>query len=312
MGRQPIVTLLHCLQEAMIKALIGPDGSPTLAAAVNGIPIYLDNFAVKCLAKGDAKLRQRFAAVCRGGADLLFSIINAVELVGPQGASATAIKSFLNELGPHWFPVQMELQTVMDRESKGQDYGACCFCSDLLQAYFKSRTSGDVPGSGTVIDLSADNFFKLGLFVDWLLPRRDELRQKRAEFDAMLIEGVRKCRVKSKRDRNWLNIALPVRQFEPRKPATFAYHHLMRNLIDDRGDTLKQGDGNDFFHSVMASAYASFAALDRHWKRRIERLPKPNSLARIYYEPELPQMIADIEAALLQLKSQTRAAGILR
>ena len=72
----------------------------------------------------------------------------------------------------------------------------------------------------------------------------------------------------------------------------------------------KKGDGNDFFHSVMASAYASFAALDQHLKRRIERLPKPNNLARIYYEPELPQMIADIEAALLQLKSQTKAGRI--
>lgn len=163
----------------MIKALIGPDGLPTFAAAVNGIPIYLDNFAVKRLAKGDAKLRERFAAACHGGADLLFSVINAVELLGPQGTSAAAIKSFLNELGPHWFPVQMELQTVMDRESKGQDYGACCFCSELLQAYFKSRTSDNVPGSGRVIDLSADNFFKLGLFADWLLPRRDELAKKR-------------------------------------------------------------------------------------------------------------------------------------
>ena len=194
----------------------------------------------------------------------------------------------------------------MDRESKGQGLGACCFCGELLKAYFNSRTSDDLPGSGRVIDLSADNFFKLGLFVDWLLPRRDELRQKRVEFDATLIDKVKRGRVKSK-----LNFALPVGQFEPRKPATFARHHLIRNLIDDRGDTLKQGDGNDFFHSVMASAYASFAALDQHWKRRVERLPKPNNLARIYYERELPQMITDIESALLQLKSPTRAAGIL-
>jgi len=29
-----------------------------------------------------------------------------------------------------------------------------------------------------------------------------------------------------------------------------------------------------------------------------ERMPKPNQLARIYYEPELDQMIDDIETAL--------------
>jgi len=61
----------------------------------------------------------------------------------------------------------------------------------------------------------------------------------------------------------------------------------------------------------MASAYANFAALDKHWKRRIANLPKPNSLARIYYEPELALMIADVESGLLQLKSLKQPTAIL-
>jgi hypothetical protein len=41
----------------------------------------------------------------------------------------------------------------------------------------------------------------------------------------------------------------------------------------------------------MASAFATFGAIDKQWKRRIAALPTPNQLARIYQEPELDQMI---------------------
>ena len=58
---------------------------------------------------------------------------------------------------------------------------------------------------------------------------------------------------------------------------------------------LKNGDGRDFCHSVVGAAYGSLAALDKHWKRRVEALPKPNGLAKIYYEPELGQLVNDLE-----------------
>jgi len=52
----------------------------------------------------------------------------------------------------------------------------------------------------------------------------------------------------------------------------------------------------DFCHAVLAAAFASVATLDKHWKRRIEGLPKPNKLARIYYSPELDNMVADVDS----------------
>jgi hypothetical protein len=57
----------------VIHALINSSGQPSLAASVNGISIYLDNWAIKNFAKGDAKLRERFVAVANNGADILFS-----------------------------------------------------------------------------------------------------------------------------------------------------------------------------------------------------------------------------------------------
>ena len=304
----PWVTLKKEHAEAMIRAVIGPDGAPTFQSSVGGIPVYLDNFAIKYFAKGDRALRSRFLTALQQGADLLFSLNNAVELVGPQGHSAEAFKGFLDEIGPHWFPIEMDLTIVLDRESKGHDYSKRCFSGELLKAYFQARTSADVPGSGRVIDLSSDSFFKLGLFADWLRPHKDHFDAQRAKFDGILLNGVKKCRAKAVQGRNWLDYALPT-QSDSAKLATFAYYSLMRNLIADRGDTLKEGDGSDFFHAVMASAYSTFAALDKHWKRRIENLPKPNRLARIYYEPELPQMVTDIEAAVSHLKSRGSAGA---
>jgi hypothetical protein len=84
-------------------------------------------------------------------------------------------------------------------------------------------------------------------------------------------------------------------------PATFTYVHLVRNLvINAKAQRLKEGDGVDFCHAVMATAFSSVATLDKHWKRRIESLPKPNGLARIYYGAELDRMVTDIESWLKQ------------
>jgi hypothetical protein len=58
-------------------------------------------------------------------------------------------------------------------------------------------------------------------------------------------------------------------------------------------------DGIDFGQAVIGTAYASVATLDKHWKRRVDKiLPKPNRLAKIYYQPELDKMVRDIERFL--------------
>lgn len=61
--------------------------------------------------------------------------------------------------------------------------------------------------------------------------------------------------------------------------------------------TLKKGDGRDLCHAVLGAGYGSIAALDKHWKRRVESLPTPNGLARIYYATQLDQLVTDLEAA---------------
>ena len=69
--------------------------------------------------------------------------------------------------------------------------------------------------------------------------------------------------------------------------------------------TLKKGDGRDLCHAVLGSAYGSLAALDKHWKRRVEALPKPNGLARIYSANELDKLVGDLEGAANEMRKHT-------
>lgn len=99
----------------------------------------------------------------------------------------------------------------------------------------------------------------------------------------------------SKRDALWLDKKLPRILFHPSRPAFFVYMNLLR-IMAVEATSLKPGDAMDFCHAVVASAFASFATLDKHWKRRVEGLPKPNGLARIYFGPELDAMVTDMES----------------
>lgn len=89
----------------MIEIKAQRNGKLDLFISVTGPAVYLDNFAIKELAKGDASRRRRFLAAVNRGAELLFSVANAAELTGFQDGSFTEVRAFLEEIGPHWFPV---------------------------------------------------------------------------------------------------------------------------------------------------------------------------------------------------------------
>ena len=277
------------------------NGEPTLESSVRGIAIYLDTFAISKHSRGDASLRRRFIAVLHDGADLLFSLANASEISGSQGSSSQALKEFLDEVGPNWYPIEMLTEEVMRREAKGLPASECCLAQEALRAFFSNRTYGYVAGSGRVIDLSGA-FFRLGAFVEWLGPERDHLLHQSRKLDEVMQDGVRKLRAKHKKNRSWLDDVLPQPQFDPSRAATFAHFSFMRELIKDSGYQLRKGDGIDFCHAVMATAFSTFATLDKQWKRRVENLPKPNKIPRVYYEPELGALVADVETALAELR----------
>ena len=82
-------------------------GTPVVVAETKGYGIYLDNDSLIDLAKGSAQRQSRFVDALRSKATLLFSWANAIEVSGPQYASADAVRAFLNSIGPHWVPLEL-------------------------------------------------------------------------------------------------------------------------------------------------------------------------------------------------------------
>jgi hypothetical protein len=281
----------------MIRATANADGPLfTLNTSVNGPVVYLDNWAIIKLAKGDTSRRQRFLAAVQCGIDLIFSVTNAAELSGPQGRSEDMVRAFLDEIGPRWFPARLDPTEIVKREQSGQCRGAVIIDEDFLKSYVADQMRPYRPGSGKVLAL-CDDFFRLGSLLDRVGPQRESISRTSAEFDAMLRNKMCRLYELSKRDPIMFERVLPLVPFHPAWPASFVFRNLLR-IMTVESHSLKKGDGLDFCHTVVACAFASFAALDKSWKHRAERLPKPSQLARIYSEAELDQMVTDMEMCL--------------
>jgi hypothetical protein len=263
----------------------------TFNAFVRGLPIYLDNWAIINLAKSAPSLRGRFVDAILTGGDLLFSMANVVELIGPQGRSSDLVKSFLDELGPHWFPVELNPMTVVQREQQGLPPAQSCLSRGLMNAFVENRAA-----TGYAAAPFREDFFRLGTVLDWVA-QSQPLRIKSGRLDEAMRNAIPRFRTDYKQN------PLPLDQrcapaFDPSRPATFTSWNLLRTLIVE-SHPMKAHDGLDFCHAVMASSFAEIATLDTQWKRRVESLRKPNQLARIYGPLELDQMVKDMETCLV-------------
>ncbi len=278
----------------MIQIKAQRNGKLDLFISIAGPAVYLDNFAIKELAKGDPSRRQRFLAAMNRGGELLFSVANAAELTGFQGGSFSNVRSFLEEIGPRWFPVELNPHDVVTRELSGKKPDESCFSDKFMRDYMGYR-AGNKPLEQNI----STDFFRLGPIMDWLAPQRDSIARGKADLDEKLIKIIKEHRAKYDADPQWLDRAFRRLTADQAPRATFVYNNLIRTLIlETKSYQLKRNDGIDFCHAVIASAFTSFATLDKSWKRRIDNLPKPNKLACIYYAQELDQMVDDINSSL--------------
>jgi hypothetical protein len=284
----------------MLNLISSHDGAMfTVNASLTGAAVYLDNFAIMDLAEGDVERRQQFIAALQSGpVDLLFSASNVVDLSGPLGKSRDAAKILLDEVGPHWFPVELDPAIVVDREKKGIIPAFSCLSERLLRDLFADRLKAQ---SGKIIVVSSD-LFGLGAVLEWISPQRDSLRDGIVKLDDALIEKIDGYCIEFARDPGWLDRSFPAVAYTPSRPATFAYINLVRHLIVEpaKGRKIRKGDGLDFCHTVIACGCASAAMLDKHWKQRVEAFPQPNNIAPIYYGPNLDQLVSDLYARTIE------------
>jgi len=231
------------------------------------------------------------------GADLMFSPVSAAEVIGTDRQySVDAITSFLNAVGPNWFPLEGP-DLALDREAAGASRSDACTSTWFMEQYFASR-SIQLYGEQRQ-GLVGPEFFRLGFVFDWLHRHRDDTRRRVKDFEDQLKQRLQRLRQAYDNDRKTFDSVIGPPLYDASRPATFAWYGLIRVLVQEaRAYQFKTGDGADFCHAIMGPAFANFATLDKHWKRRILALPQPNGLARVYYAPELDQLTRDVELAL--------------
>ena len=269
-------------------------GNPVIIAETKGYGIYLDNDSLIDLATGNASRQKRFVDALQAKATLLFSWANAIELAGPQGASAQAVRAFLDNIGPHWIPLQLNPWEVMKREEAGLATEAAVSVK-FMEVYFQRRAY-DMARSSAVLDLTPAAFFRLGAVVDWVHEHRDQIRADSEAIDDELRALLEKRRADYEKNPASLDEFLPPCEFDERFPATFVLH-LQRMLVKEaKGYRFKRHDGLDLCHAAIAAAYGSVITLDKQWKRRVQTLPAHHQLARTYYRPEIDQLVGILEA----------------
>ncbi|HJR77730.1 MAG TPA: hypothetical protein VJ805_12170 [Nitrospiraceae bacterium] len=238
--------------------------------------------------------QDRFLRNLQRGGSLLFSFTNALEVTGPQGDTAAAVRAFLQRVGPYWVPCEINPFKVAKGESLG--FGSRSPISKtFIEAYLRERANELSPSDEGLLNPSA-GFLDLSRIMDWLEKDRVELEGRKEQIYNALLQRIAQLRANYEQRPDALDEEMPSLPFDSLQPATFVLNHLLRGLVRRAKEfTLKRNDAIDFCHAVVAAAYGSVATLDKQWKRRVEELPKPNGLAKIYYPPEIDQFLDELD-----------------
>lgn len=166
-----------------------------------------------------------------------------------------------------------------------------------MEAYFRERSYDLSPEGRTVLDLSADSFFRLGSVLDWAQEHRDDIRGHAVEIDQTFYSRLKQLCDDYDKNPSALDREAPSLPFDHRRPATFVLTQLLRMLVlEAKAFQYKKNDGLDFCHAVVASAYGSIITLDKQWKRRVENLPWQDHRPKVYYRPQVDELVDLLEA----------------
>jgi hypothetical protein len=184
-------------------------------------------------------------------------------IIGPEGlATVEPLRAFLDQIGPHWFPIELDAHEATSREIAGENpfkaYFSHKFMSDFLTKQSQLKGRNPVQGS-----------FLLSTVMDWMQPQRASIRAGAQGLDGALVASIGRYRAEFDRDPGWLDAHFPILDSAAVGRCRFAYDGLVRRLIlEHKSHRLKKGDGTDFFHAVAVCALGGVATLDKHWKRR--------------------------------------------
>jgi hypothetical protein len=93
--------------------------------------IYLDNWALSDFST-EASWRKQFLNLFEDRGTLAVSLMNVVEIASP-GKKRSDLRSFLEEIGPHWFPLTVSPFKVMQAQETGHHPESGCFSEAFLK-----------------------------------------------------------------------------------------------------------------------------------------------------------------------------------
>ena len=271
----------------MIRVTSTLDGGVEVEARLERQPsIYLDQDSLLDLATTPAR-RTRFIETFKRKGTLLFSWTNALDLSGPQGSSAQHIKSFLEELGAHWIPLEINPWKVERKESGAEpSSGTPCVSESFLRAYYP-HIHGGLMTLGKVIDLIAQDRDE---FVT-------EIERLKREADRMVVSWRAGYEVNPAS----LDEFLPSLRYNPEQPVTFILREMARLVTREaKSHKWKPNDGVDFMHAIVSAGYGDFVLLDKHWKARVSKVAPPRSYPWLYYRFELDHFLDAFEKCEVQ------------
>ena len=177
---------------------------------------------------------------------------------------------------------------LLASEAAGEDPQKACLAGEYITAFFLDRVES--------VSYDSDNFWQLRAMVDWNPEEWSTLLSHRDNLDSALKTTIATGWEQYDRDPS---TSRDPPDYDRAKRATYVFSHLVRQLIlEAKSRTMKKGDGLDFFHAVMGAAFGSFALLDKHWKQRLTRaIPDRTKIARLYYAPELDQLVDSFDRA---------------
>ena len=233
--------------------------------------IYLDHWALR-LFSSHATLRRKFFEVFTHRGTLLFSLVNVTELAANSGTSAKHIRSFLEEIGPHWAPITMDPSKVVEAESRlNPEVGdrSVCFGSAMLEdQHFMSKLSTGDLTLAHVVDLTRGD-------------DGNNLRAAMSESVQEMLALILTLRTRYNADPSGLDLSYPLQVWNPRQPMKFVYYGLMR-LIVRESFKLDENHVRDFLHAAVAATVAQMLLLDPHWAVLVRKLKLPPDYVQVY------------------------------
>ena len=142
----------------MMSVDAGPDGLPVIVAKLEGVAVYLDNWAIIELANGDPKRRERFVNALKSCGSLMFSFTNSIELGEAEHEPANARALVPGRNRGALDPNRAKSVDGDGPRDRGQTNPTPCISTLFIETFTKDRMFEQSPGGSKVVDLSPENF----------------------------------------------------------------------------------------------------------------------------------------------------------